>query len=131
MKSGKGNAVNRSGTAGGSKGKGKRKKVVSSQANTSNSSNNDPNRQGRNTDKRNGHNEDDSNSTGRQWINGEDTRQNKSYKRNVNDKGKKEQNNEEGDDDRPYNGKSVPSTTHTSYNNTSRVRQGFEEDKER
>lgn len=131
MKSGKGTEVKRSDTAGASKGKGKRRKVVSSQVNTSNSSNNKSNRQGRTTDQHNGHKDDDSNSSGRQWINGEDTRQNKGYKRNTNDKGMKGLNNQETDDDRPFNMKSIPSTTHTSYSNTSIKGRGYEEDKER
>lgn len=130
MKSGKGNANNRSGTVG-SKGKGKRRRVVNSQVNSSTSSNNKSNRQSRNTENRNGHMGHDSNSSGRQWTNGEDTRQNKNYKRNANDKVRRGYQNQENDD-RPFLGsKSYPSTSHTSNHNTSRKRKEYEEDKER
>jgi hypothetical protein len=131
MKSGKGNANNRSGTVGGSKGKGKRRKVVNTNANSSTSSNNKSNRQSRNSDKRNGHTGNDSSSSGRQWVNGEDTRQNKNYKRNMNDKGRRGFLDQEADDDRPFNMKSIPSTNHTSFSNSSRKRKEFEENKER
>lgn len=120
MKSGEGNKNNRSGTVGVSKGKSKRKKTV----------NNKPNRQSRNPDDRNGHNENDSSGSGRQWINGEDTMQNKTYKRS--EKARRGHHTQDTADDRPFNVNSVPSTTHTSYsNNTSRKRKQYEEDKER
>ena len=84
-----------------------------------------------NSDKRNGHTGNDSSSSGRQWVNGEDTRQNKTYKRNLNDKGRRGFLDQEGDDDRPFNMKSIPSTNHTSFSNSSRKRKEFEENKER
>ena len=72
----------------------------------------------------------DSNSSGRQWVNGEDTRQNKNYKRNMNDKVRRGYQNQDNDD-RPFNMKSYPSTSHSSNHNTSRKRKEYEEDKER
>jgi hypothetical protein len=131
MKSGKGNAVNRSGTVGVSKGKGKRKKVVNTNANSSTSSNNKSNRQSMIINKRIDNIGNDSSSSGRQWVNGEDTRQNKGYKRNMNDKGRRGFSNQEADDDRPFNMKSIPSTNHTSFSNSSRKRRELEENKER
>lgn len=130
MKSGKGSAQNRSGKVGGSKDKGKRRKVVNTNVNTSTSSNNKSTRQSRHADKRNGNNDHDSNSSGRQWINGEDTRHNKSFKRNLNEKAKRGYRNSESDD-RPFNVNSISSTSHSSQNNTFRKRRGYEEDKER
>ena len=130
MKSGKGNANNRSGTAGGSKGKGKKRKVVNTQANTSSPDNNKSKRESRNSDNRNGHNGSISNSLGRQRINGDDSTQNINYRRNNTDKGGIRNYEQEGDDDRPFNMNSTPSTTHNS-NNTFRKGKEYEEDKER
>ena len=132
MKSGKGSANNRSGPAGGSKGKGKRRRVVNTQGNSAQISYNKNNRQGRNEDKRNGHAETNSSSSGRKWMNGDDSRINKNLKhKSKNQNSSKGHHDNKGDDDRPFGINSIPSTTHTSYSNTSRKGKEFEEDKER
>mmetsp|Transcript_6909 Transcript_6909/g.6063 ORF Transcript_6909/g.6063 Transcript_6909/m.6063 type:complete len:116 (+) Transcript_6909:28-375(+) len=110
---------NRSKAAGGTKAK--RKKGGNATVNTSTPTNNTSQRQGRNIEKENGHIENENNSSGRQWVNGEDTRHNKSYKHNK----------DKGDDDRPFNMKSMASTNHSSFANSSRKQKDSEEDKER
>ena len=108
MKSGKGNTNNRISAAGGNKGKGKRRRVVNTQSNSSQSAGS-KNRQSREQDKRIDKNENNSN-------NGE-SRTNRSYNAadtEPNIKGKYQ-----GAEDEDGS-VSLASTSHTSYNNSSR-----------
>ena len=128
MKSGKGNANNRSGTTGVNKGKGKRKKFVNTNVNTSSSTSNKSSQKDRTSDKHNGLS--NNNSSGR-WVNGDDSKLAKNYKHKSISKGKKGRLGNECDDDRPFESNSIPSTTHSSYNNTSRKGKVNEESKDK
>ena len=121
------NAHNRSGTTGGSKGKGKRNKVVKTNANTSASSNNKSSRQDRNSNKRDGH---ISNNNSSRWMNGDDNKPTKNFKANSKNRGKKGQYLDDNDDNRPADQNSIPSTTNTSYNNSARKAMKNEEIKD-
>lgn len=127
MKAGKGN--HNKNNAGGRKGKGKR--GGNSNTNGLNSSNHMANRQGRNIDKSSGNYTHDNNSSGRQWVNGEDTRQNKTYKRNHNEKGRRGFYNNDQEDDRTFNVKSMSSMTTASQGNSARKMAETEESKDR
>ena len=89
------------------------------------------NRQGRNIDKSSGNYTHDNNSSGRQWVNGEDTRQNKTYKRNHNEKGRRGFYNNDQEDDRTFNVKSMSSMTTASQGNSARKMAETEESKDR
>ena len=111
--------------------KGKWKKGEDYSGNNSTLSSNNSYRQGRNTEKGNGSNPNDSNSSGRQWMNGEDIRHNKAFKYNDNKKGRRLNNNQVEDNGRSFNIKSIPSTNNTSNSSSTRKMNNKNENKER
>jgi hypothetical protein len=122
MKSGKGSTKNKAATNGGSKVKGKRRRVVNTQSTAPQSANIKNNKPGRNLDKRNGNH--DSNS------NNDDVRINRTHNANEGDRNHKGQFRESIDEELSNGTSSFASTSHTSYNNTSRRARGQEEDKD-
>jgi hypothetical protein len=131
MKSGKGSTNSRTNTNGGTKGKGKRKKVVTSQPNAPTPTAEKADKQDKDSEFSNGTNESKSNNLSRQWLNGDEGALIRNQKTETIDKNNDNQLELLTTDTRQFNKNSIPSTTHSSFSNVSRKEKELEEDKER